>query len=356
MYRFLHDQALRQANHGLKPREIAEVTKIPESLAKNWHSRGYYGYYVHNLASQYVLRLGPFTGNPEELNQLPPSESGKRFVKYAGGAANVIKMAQEEYNAGDYRGAAEALNHLTYSDPNNQVARNLLADTYDQLAYQAESAIWRNFYLTGADELRRGMLTPPVPSSLTPDVIKAQPLDMFFDYLGVRLNADKAGANKVDMIFDLTDTKEKYEVGVENGALHYTELGTLRRRDGIVLRRRAVTNPDVIFTTTREAFNDVMQGTKTYGQLVSDGKATIGGANPGKLDQFNSWMDTFNVWFDIVRPAQGYLNATGSATTGVSQVTTGTVQPTGPPSRGSKNLVKVVGSLFIGGMAVWAFI
>jgi len=126
---------------------------------------------------------------------------------------------------------------------------------------------------------------------------------MYLDYVGVRLNSDKAGANKVDMMFDVTDTGEKYEVGVENGALHYTQLAgktTNRRRDGMQLRRRQVANPDVILTTTRTAFNDVMQGQKTVNQLVAEGQATLGGANPAKFDQFTSWLDTFDFWVRCV--------------------------------------------------------
>jgi hypothetical protein len=49
-------------------------------------------------------------------------------------------------------------------------------------------------------------------------------------------------------------------------------------------------------------------------------------------------------------------NGTMSSTTGASQLTTGTIKPTGPPSSGSKTVVKVIGSLFVGGLAVWAFI
>jgi alkyl sulfatase BDS1-like metallo-beta-lactamase superfamily hydrolase len=115
---------------------------------------------------------------------------------------------------------------------------------------------------------------------------------MFLDYTGVRLNSDKAAGKKIDMILELTDTKQKYEVGVVNSVLHYSDLSSPSRLNGQKVRR-AVANPDVIYTTTREAFNDVMMGTKTYNQLVTEGKATLGGANPAKLNEFASWLDTF---------------------------------------------------------------
>jgi alkyl sulfatase BDS1-like metallo-beta-lactamase superfamily hydrolase len=168
MYRLMHDQTMRLANQGVKPRELADIIKFPENVDRTWASRGYYGSLYHGVVAQYNLRLGPFNANPAELHHLSPAESGKRFVRYAGGADNLMKQAQADFDAGDYRWTAEALNYLTYSDPTNQKARDMLADTYDQLGYQAESATWRNFYLTAADELRRGLLNIPVTTSSSP--------------------------------------------------------------------------------------------------------------------------------------------------------------------------------------------
>jgi alkyl sulfatase BDS1-like metallo-beta-lactamase superfamily hydrolase len=167
-YRWLHDQAMRLANQGVKPREFDEVVTLPDSLDKEWAIKGYYGTTYHNLIAQYNLRLGFFNANPSELNRISPAESGRRIVKYAGGADNVLKQAQADYDAGEYRWVAEVVNYITYGDPSNQKARDLLANTYDQLGYQAESAVWRNFYLTGADELRRGVIPLPVASSASP--------------------------------------------------------------------------------------------------------------------------------------------------------------------------------------------
>jgi alkyl sulfatase BDS1-like metallo-beta-lactamase superfamily hydrolase len=167
-YRFLHDQVMRLSNQGVKPREFEALLNVPKEIDQTWALRSYYGTYYHNAIAQYNLRLGFFNANPAELHHLPPAESGKRFVRYAGGADNVMKMAQADYDAGDYRWCAEALDKIVYSDPSNQKARNMLADVYDQLGYQAESAPWRNFYFTGADELRRGIIPLPVASSASP--------------------------------------------------------------------------------------------------------------------------------------------------------------------------------------------
>nr|HNH86077.1 MBL fold metallo-hydrolase [Solirubrobacterales bacterium] len=50
-YRYIHDETLRLANHGLTPREIAEQVEFPDSLAKHWSVRSYYGTVSHNVKS-----------------------------------------------------------------------------------------------------------------------------------------------------------------------------------------------------------------------------------------------------------------------------------------------------------------
>lgn len=62
------------------------------------------------------------------------------------------------------------MSKVVFADPNNQQARNLEADALEQLGYQAESGPWRNFYLTGAQELRNGVVKarPRTPPARTP--------------------------------------------------------------------------------------------------------------------------------------------------------------------------------------------
>ena len=74
-----------------------------------------------------------------------------------GGIEAMYRKALEDFNKGEYRWVAELLNHAVSVDPDHQASRSLLADTYEQLGYQSESAPWRNFYLCGAKELRHGV-------------------------------------------------------------------------------------------------------------------------------------------------------------------------------------------------------
>ncbi|CAG9274384.1 Putative alkyl/aryl-sulfatase YjcS [Paraburkholderia unamae] len=288
MYRYMHDQVLRMANKGMTPLEIGEAIRLPDSLAKHWFCRGYYGTVYHDAVAQYNLRLGFFDGVPANLHRLPPTEAGKRYVEFMGGSAAVLSKAHGYYSKGDYRWVAEVVNHVVFAEPQNTAAKQLLADTYEQLGYQSESASWRNFYLTGAQELRGGIKQLPAPQPQSPDTIQAMPLDMFLDYLGIRLNGDRANGKTASFNLVLTDTKENYVLGVENSALHYTKDKSSKSADATV-------------TMTRADLNDIMMGKTNMQKLVMAGNAKIDG-NSQKLGEFVSWLDTFDFWFNIVTP------------------------------------------------------
>ena len=154
MYKYLHDQTLRLADHGLTPTEIAEDFELPPSLAEEWYNRSYYGSVSHNSRAVYQRYLGFFDGNPAHLHPLPPQDAGARYVELAGGAEALLEKARDAFDHGEYRWVAQLVDHLVFSDPANAAARELEADALEQLGYQTENATWRNFYLTGAQELR----------------------------------------------------------------------------------------------------------------------------------------------------------------------------------------------------------
>jgi alkyl sulfatase BDS1-like metallo-beta-lactamase superfamily hydrolase len=286
MYRYIHDQTMRLANTGLTPREIGEQIRLPPSLAVQWSCRSYYGSVYHDAVAQYNLRLGFFDGVPANLHPHTPVDSGRRYVAFMGGADNVLRQARQSYDEGDYRWVAEVLNHVVFADSDNIAAKNLLADAYEQLGYQAESGPWRNFYLTGALELRHGVTKLPVPNTASPDTIRAMPIEMFFDFLGVRLNGKRAADLTVAFNLELTDTNEKYILGVENAAIHYS-------------KGRSLPNADASIIMTRASMNDVMLGTATMENQIVAGKAKLTG-DPQKLAKFVSCLDTFELWFNIV--------------------------------------------------------
>ncbi len=203
MYRYINDQTLRLANQGLTRDEIAANFKLPSGLANSWASRGYYGSVSHDVKATYVFYLGWFNGNPATLDELAPTDAAKKYVDYMGGADAIMQKAKADYAQGHYRWVAQVTNQIVFADPSNQAARNLEADALEQLGYQAESGPWRNFYLTGAQELRNGVVKGPTPNTASPDTVKAMSPEMFFDYLAVHINGEKAANAKAVFNVDL---------------------------------------------------------------------------------------------------------------------------------------------------------
>ena len=176
MYKYLHDETLRLANQGYTILEIPEIIELPAELFRAWYNRGYYGSVNHNVKAVYQRYLGFFDGNPANLHPLPPEAAGKLYVDLAGGADALLAKARRAYDEGNYRWVAQVVNHLVFADPDNQAARQLQAGALEQMGYQAESGPWRNFYLSGAKELRDGVLDLPAPKAVSPDTVRATPV------------------------------------------------------------------------------------------------------------------------------------------------------------------------------------
>lgn len=287
-YRYIHDEVLRLANKGETMLEIAEQLELPDSLAKEFYNRGYYGSVSHNAKAQYQLYFGWFSGNPSELHELPPSVEGAKFVEYAGGADAIIEKARADFEAGEYRWVATALNHVVFAQPNNEVAKMLLADTLTQMGYQAESGPWRNFYLTGAKELKDGVRPAGTPSTASPDMIRSLPLNIYLDYLAVRLNHPEAADADITLNLVMPDVSEDVILTVSNGVLNYT-IGDQAE------------DADATITMDRVVLNAINLGQTTLSAARENGLVTIVG-DDSKTEQFVGLLDTFEFWFNIVTP------------------------------------------------------
>jgi alkyl sulfatase BDS1-like metallo-beta-lactamase superfamily hydrolase len=197
LYEFLNDQTLRLINHGYTGPEIAEMIELPDSLNQQWYTHGYYGTLNHNVKAIYQRYIGWYDGNPANLHALPAEPAAAKFVEYMGGADAIIARAREDYANGEYRWVAQVMSQVVFADPENEEARLLEADALEQLGYQAEAGTWRNWYLQGAWELRNGIpVSPGTGGSDSPDTLKAMSIPLFFDYWGVRLNAEKADGKR----------------------------------------------------------------------------------------------------------------------------------------------------------------
>jgi alkyl sulfatase BDS1-like metallo-beta-lactamase superfamily hydrolase len=287
-YRYINDQTLRLANHGYTPVEIAEMIEFPPELAHDWNLRGYYGTVNHNVKATYVKYLGWFDGNPANLHTLPPEEKAKRYVELMGGADKVVQAAREAYDQGEYRWAAEVLNHVVFADPANQEARALQANTFEQMGYQAESGSWRGHFLTGAQELRHGTPNLPFPGTATPDSVRAMSLSLLFNYLGVRLNGPDAADQTIVLNLEFSDTGDKAVLELRNGSLNHS-------------LDRTVPNADATVTLTRDTLNAVIVGEADLLEEAQRGTISVQ-PDVAPLATLVGLLDTFDIWFNVIEP------------------------------------------------------
>src|ERR1700761_5832255 len=288
LYKFAHDQTIRLMNHGLTATEIAETISLPKSLEGAWHGRGYYGHIRHNVKAIYQKYLGWYDANPVNLDPLPPMESGRKYVEYMGGADAILSRARKDFANGEFRFVAQALGHLVFAEPDNARARAMLADTLEQLGYQAESATWRNAYLFGAQELRQGMPKTPPRAPMPRETLAALRTEQLWDVLGIRLNGPKAEGKRIVLNWNFTDTGETFVLNLENSALTY-------------VAGAQADDADASFTLARSVLDEVIAKLTSFPEAVTSGKIRFTG-DPMRLADLMALMDEFPRMFEIVEP------------------------------------------------------
>jgi alkyl sulfatase BDS1-like metallo-beta-lactamase superfamily hydrolase len=265
-YGLLHNQTLRLANNGVVIQDIGDafLETVPKTIYDAWHTNGYHGTYSHNAKGIYNLYLGYFDMNPANLNPLKTKAEAAKFVQYMGGSKAVVKRAKKDFKRGEYRFIATALNKVVIADPSYQQARDLLADSYEQLGYQSEGAGWRNIYLTAAQELRIGLIGGGVKTA-SQDVLNELDLGTLFDFLAVRIDsqlAAKHGLLKINMVDTASD--RIFYVEMSNGNLSNIEVDHRRSADASLF-------------VSKDDFGLVLLGLKKLPELLKSGEARLEG-------------------------------------------------------------------------------
>ncbi len=290
MYRYLHDQTLRLMNHGLTPREIAAELMMPNELSKRWHTRGYYGAVAHNVNAIYAHYLGPYDGNPANLNRLTPAEEGRRYVEYMGGPEALVAKARIDFDLGDFRWVVQAMHHLVFAHPQFIPGRTLLAEAMEQLGYQAESSTWRNAYLLGALEVRRDPTHPAKPRPMVGamGLLAFLPIDRYLQHLAVRVNGPKAQSLTAKIDWVMRDEGRVYRLTLRHGA-----LTSLPGSHG--------DQADAVITLDRPTLMAIVEARSDFGAAIDAGSLQVSGDQQTVRSLF-ACMDTFDFNFNIIEP------------------------------------------------------
>ena len=283
LYAYLHDQTLRRLNQGHTGIEIAEDFTLPPALERAWHTHGYYGSVSHNVKAVYQRYMGWFDGNPGRLWQHPPEAAATRYVAAMGGVDRVVQIAGQAFADGDFRWAATLLDHAIFADENHAQARQLYADTLEQLGYGSECATWRNFFLSGATELRRGNFGTPV-STTSNHMLSQLTAEQIFDMLAISVNGPRAWDLDLALDVAFADTGTNHRITLRNGVLVH------RKRPADA---HSATATLTVATTMR------LLGAAT-GDLTSPGLQIEGDA--GALQALLGVLDSPDPTFDIITP------------------------------------------------------
>lgn len=289
-YANLNNQVLHLANQGVTINEIHNEYEVPESLRNQWSVRQYHGSEFHNARGVINRYLGYWDGNPATLAPLSPTDSAPLYVEMMGGAENILAKGQNLYDKGAYRHAMEIVNKLVYAEPGNDKAKTLLADIFEQLGYQYESASMRNSFLSAATELRSG-----IPKSLGvetggPDAIRALTTSQWWDAIAIRVDSRKADGINFKLNFITPDNGESLVIEMSNGTL--TNIVGFTAADA-----------DATLTINRSDLLPVMMQQTTLAGQIRAGKAELDGSAM-VLARFGSTLVEFDPLFEMMPGTQ----------------------------------------------------
>jgi alkyl sulfatase BDS1-like metallo-beta-lactamase superfamily hydrolase len=292
-YAHLNNQVLHYANQGVTINQIHNVYKVPPTLENEWYARGYHGSPEHNSRAVINRYLGYWDANPTTLIPLSPEDSAPLYVEMMGGAKKILARGRELYDEGLYRHAQEIVDRLVWAQPQNQEAKDLLADIFEQIGYQQENPGLRNSYLAGAFELRSGIPEGSSPDSSGPDIVQAMSTELFLDFVAIRMDSKQAENLEFSINLITPDNGEKFAIELSNATLTNIE-GFLNE------------DPNLTITINRSDLENIMMGQKSFSASIEDGTAKAEG-NADVLAQLGKTLVTFEMGFEILpgtgRPA-----------------------------------------------------
>ncbi|KAG4438970.1 hypothetical protein IFR05_005542 [Cadophora sp. M221] len=272
LYAYMHNETLRELNTGETGLEIAEKFQLPATLDNLWSGRGYYGSISHNVKAIYNRYMGWYDGNPAHLWEHPPVESAQFRT------------------LGDLRFSATLLNHAVFADQNSTPAREELSVTYKALGYGAENATWRNFYLTGAQELMNGITK--VMNAMSPESYAALSMEQLVDTMAIRIDGPAASGATFTIDIMVTDTKAGCHMNMSNSALNHHSIA---HQDF-----PHISDPAASLTIwpTFQQFVDLVDGERTdLSKIPTSGDRTV-------WDTLSSLLTEYNTGFAIVTPEE----------------------------------------------------
>lgn len=288
---YVHDQAIYWINLGYKRDDLAEKVILPEPYASDPWLQEYYGTVAHSVRNIYDGYLGWWEGDATQLARPGVVELSRQYVAAMGGRDKVIEDGKKAIADKNYGWAAEVLTHLTRIDPNDMEPRKLKAEALRQWAYAQTNIYWRAFAISDAKELD-GTLDRSHPWNFAdPAIVKVLPTNAILKTMRVRLNAERAKGQTLNVQFSTTDTNENSGYQIRNEIAAFVD-GKLPSADATI------------------------KGTKAQIlQTVATGKLAEGATIDGDKSKAEAFLGLFDVItpnsVNLVLPPDAKLNPQG---------------------------------------------
>lgn len=216
--RYVYDQTIRLMNQGLTPDEIAARLKLPAHLAASPYLPYFYGNPTWSARSIFGGNLGWYSGDPADLQPLPPEDEARHMLELAGGAAALDRRIEDAASRGEHQWALQLSGYALRANPADATAKGARIAALRALGAAESNPNARHWYLTAARELAGEFTIPSRSVTPSAEMLAALPLPVVFDGLAVNLDAEAAGDRVLKVAFEFSDSPERYTYLLRRGA------------------------------------------------------------------------------------------------------------------------------------------
>ncbi len=202
--RYVYDQSIRLINQGELPNEVASNIHLPAQLAASPYLQEFYGKVSWGAKTSFDGNLGWFSGDPADLQPLPPQEEAQRMVELAGGEPALAAKAADAEQQSRHQWALQLSGYVLRVNPQDESARQTRIAALRALGAAETNPPARDYYFVSAHELIGDITLPKRIATPTPEMLAAMPLSTFFDGMSVNLRAEDCLDRTVKVGFDFS--------------------------------------------------------------------------------------------------------------------------------------------------------
>ena len=188
-----------------------------------------------------------------DLHPLSPQQRAKKISEIASKQTSIEVEAVNALNNGEFQWAMELSDLLLAVDSNNNKAKEIKSDAAEKLSMQQLASNDYYFYKTIAGELKNTFDVSATNNKVTPDQLRATPLESIMRSLPVNLNAEKSLEINKTVMFEFNDLDQIFTIHVRRGVAQ--------------LINKQIINPDIVVKTNQQELKEIFAGLKNVASI-----------------------------------------------------------------------------------------